>query len=115
VVLKHDFSCRQQEKVKELCLIASSQRKGNQSSGIMPPRRHRDLNPEMEEEMRRLRMRLDAMETTQRRAPDVGDVSEDESEEVEEEGVAEGEPAGRTTAKSCFENRSQRKNRSPDV
>jgi hypothetical protein len=30
-------------------------------------------------------MRLDAMETTQRRAPDVGDVSEAESEELEEE------------------------------
>jgi hypothetical protein len=45
----------------------------------------------MEEEMRRLRMRLDAMETTQRRAPDIGDVSEAESEEEAEgeENVAE--------------------------
>jgi hypothetical protein len=36
-------------------------------------------------------MRLDAMETTQRRAPDVGDVSEaeDEEEEEVEENVAE--------------------------
>jgi hypothetical protein len=50
----------------------------------MPPRRHR-ANAEMEEEMRRLRMRLDAMETTQRRAPDTGDVSEAESEEEEGE------------------------------
>jgi hypothetical protein len=37
-------------------------------------------------------MRLDAMETTQRREPDAGDVSEPESEEVEEEGAAEREP-----------------------
>ena len=36
--------------------------------------------------MRRLRMRLDDMETTQRRAPDVGDVSEAESEEESEGG-----------------------------
>jgi hypothetical protein len=35
-------------------------------------------------------MRLDAMETTQRRAPDIGDISEAESEEIEvEENVAE--------------------------
>ena len=38
-------------------------------------------------------MRLDSMETTQRRAPDVGDVNEYESEEVEGEGDAKGEPA----------------------
>jgi hypothetical protein len=57
----------------------------------MPPRRHRDRpveNPTMEEEMRRLCARLDAMETTQRRAPNVGDISEVESEEVEVEGAA---------------------------
>jgi hypothetical protein len=57
----------------------------------MPPRRHRDRpvpNPIMEEEMRQLHARLDAMETTQRRAPDVGDVNEDESEEMEVEGAA---------------------------
>jgi hypothetical protein len=41
----------------------------------------------MEEEMRQLRARLDAMETTQRRAPEAGDVSEDESENIEEEEV----------------------------
>jgi hypothetical protein len=35
-------------------------------SGIIPPKRRR-ANPKMEEEMRRLRMRLDAMETTQRK------------------------------------------------
>jgi hypothetical protein len=49
----------------------------------MSPRRHR-ANAEMEEEMRRLRMRLDTMETTQRKAPDAGDISEAESEEGEE-------------------------------
>jgi hypothetical protein len=37
-------------------------------------------------------MRLDAKEIAHRRAPDVGDVSEAESEEVEEEGTAEREP-----------------------
>jgi hypothetical protein len=42
-------------------------------------------NPSMEEEMRQLCARLDAMETTQRRAPDVGDISEAKSEDVEEE------------------------------
>jgi hypothetical protein len=52
----------------------------------MPPRRRR-ANAEMEEEMRRLRMRLDAMEKAQRRAPDTGDISEAESEE-EVEGEA---------------------------
>jgi hypothetical protein len=59
----------------------------------MPPRRRVDppvANRAMEREMRELRARLDAMETTQRRAPDVGDVSEAENEEVEvEEVVAE--------------------------
>ena len=40
-------------------------------------------NRVMEREMRELRARLDSMETTQRRAPDVGDVSEAEMEEVE--------------------------------
>jgi hypothetical protein len=44
----------------------------------------------MEREMRELCARLDAMETTQRRAPDAGDVSDAEIEEVEvEEVVAE--------------------------
>jgi hypothetical protein len=47
-------------------------------------------NRSMEREMRELRARMDAMETTQRRAPDVGDVSDAENEEVEvEEVVAE--------------------------
>jgi hypothetical protein len=55
----------------------------------MPPRSCR-TNADMEEEMRRLRMRLDTMETAQRRTPDVGDVSEAESEEAEvEENAAE--------------------------
>jgi hypothetical protein len=44
----------------------------------------------MEEEMRRIRMRLYAMETTHRRGPDSGDLSEYESEEEEvEENVVE--------------------------
>jgi hypothetical protein len=55
----------------------------------------------MGEEMRQLHARLDAMETTQRRAPEVGDISEDESEDVEAEEVA-GEQASRgVTAESC--------------
>jgi hypothetical protein len=59
----------------------------------MPPRRRVEPpveNRAMEREMRELCARLDAMETTQRRAPDVGDISEAENEEVEvEEAVAE--------------------------
>jgi hypothetical protein len=59
----------------------------------MPPRRRVEppiANRAMEREMRELRARMDAMETTQRRAPDAGDVSEAEIEEVEvEEVVAE--------------------------
>jgi hypothetical protein len=58
----------------------------------MPPRRRRDklvANSTMEEEMRKFRAILDAMETTQRREPDAGDVSEAESEEMEFEGDAE--------------------------
>jgi hypothetical protein len=52
----------------------------------MPPRRCVDppvANRAMEREMRELRARLDAMETTQRRAPDAGDVSEAEIENIE--------------------------------
>jgi hypothetical protein len=41
--------------------------------------------------------RLDAMETTQRREPDVGDISEAESEEMEVEGAAEED-----TAEECL-------------
>jgi hypothetical protein len=57
---------------------------------ILSPRRHKErpvVNVAMEEEMIQLRARLDAMETTQRRALDVGDVDEVESEDVEEEEV----------------------------
>jgi hypothetical protein len=44
----------------------------------------------MEREMRELRTRLDAMETTKRRTPDVGDIGDVENEEVEvEEAVVE--------------------------
>jgi hypothetical protein len=51
----------------------------------MPPRRRRErpiVNAAMGEEIGQLRARLDAMETTQRRSPKVGDVSEVESEDV---------------------------------
>jgi hypothetical protein len=44
----------------------------------------------MEEEMRKLRMRINVMETTQIRALDAGDISEAKREEIEvEENVAE--------------------------
>jgi hypothetical protein len=43
------------------------------------------VNAAMEEEMGQLHVRMDAMETTQRRAPKAGDVSEAESEDIEEE------------------------------
>jgi hypothetical protein len=49
-------------------------------------------DPAMEREMRELHARLDAMETTQRRTPDTGDISEAKSENeagAEEEVVAE--------------------------
>jgi len=55
---------------------------------IMSPRRHRErpvVNVAMEEEMRQFSGMLDAMETTQIRAPKVGDISEAESEDVEAE------------------------------
>jgi hypothetical protein len=59
----------------------------------MPPRRRAERpmpDPAVEREMRELRAHLDAMETTQRRAPDAGDISEAESEEGgNEEVVAE--------------------------
>jgi hypothetical protein len=41
----------------------------------------------MEREMREIRAILEAMEATHRRAPDVGDISDAESEEVEVEEV----------------------------
>jgi hypothetical protein len=51
----------------------------------MPPRRCDDppvANRSMEREIRSLCARLDVMETTKRRASDVGDLSEAEMEEV---------------------------------
>jgi hypothetical protein len=56
----------------------------------MLPRRRRE-NTDMEDEMRQLRMRLDTMETKQRRAPDTSDFNESESAEETEggENVAE--------------------------
>jgi hypothetical protein len=52
----------------------------------MPPRRCVDPpveNRAMERDMRELCARIDVMETTQRRAPNVGDISDVENEEVE--------------------------------
>jgi hypothetical protein len=57
----------------------------------MPPRRHAYPpveNRVVEREMRELRARLDAMETTQRRAPDAGDVNDVEKKELEVEEAA---------------------------
>jgi len=56
------------------------------SISTISPRKRIDppiANRVMEREMRELRARLDSMETTQRRARDIGDVSEAEMEEVE--------------------------------
>jgi hypothetical protein len=57
----------------------------------MSPRRCRErpvVNTAMGEEMRQICARLDAMETTQRRAADMGDIDESENEDVEVEEVA---------------------------
>ena len=56
----------------------------------MPPRRREGplANHFVEREMRELHARLETMEAAQRREPDVGDVIEEESEEVEVEDVA---------------------------
>jgi hypothetical protein len=56
----------------------------------MPPRRRVDpplSNRAMEREMREIRATLEVMEETQRREPDIGDISDVESEEVEVEEV----------------------------
>jgi hypothetical protein len=57
----------------------------------MPPRRRGEpplANRAVEREMRELRARMEAMEAAQRRAPDAGDISDAESEEVEVEEAA---------------------------
>jgi hypothetical protein len=55
----------------------------------MPPRRREVplANHVVEREMRELHTRLEIMEVTQRRTPDIGDISEVESEHVEVEEV----------------------------
>jgi hypothetical protein len=61
---------------------------------IMPLRRCVELpivNRVVEMEMRELCARLEAMEAVQRREPDVGDISEVESEETEFEEAAGGD------------------------
>jgi hypothetical protein len=60
--------------------------RGIKSVSTMPPRRHVEppvTNKAMERDMRELCARMDAMEIAQRRAPDAGDISEAENEEVE--------------------------------
>jgi hypothetical protein len=65
---------------------------------MSPRRREAPLaNHVVEREMLELRARLETMEATQRRAPDIGDVSEAESEEVEVE-----EAAGEYTVEECL-------------
>jgi hypothetical protein len=65
----------------------------------MPPRRQVSplANHVVEREMRELRAQLETMEATQRRAPDVGDVSDAKSEEVEVE-----EAAGEDATEECL-------------
>jgi hypothetical protein len=68
----------------------------------MPPRR-RDIpmpDPTVEREMHELRVRLDAMETTQRHTFDVGDFSKDEREN--EAGNEEEEVAVEDAADECL-------------
>jgi hypothetical protein len=67
----------------------------------MPPRRCVEppvANRVVEREMRELCARLEVMEAVQRRAPDVGDVSDAESEEIE----VEEEAAGEDAAEECL-------------
>jgi len=54
--------------------------------GTMPPRRCREqlaTNATMGEEMRKICVRIDAIDTVQRRAPNAYDISEAMSEEME--------------------------------
>jgi hypothetical protein len=59
-------------------------------------------NRAMEREMRELRGRLDAMETTQRRAPDAGDINDAENKEVEVEEAVEEDVANKCLLKAVF-------------
>jgi hypothetical protein len=64
---------------KVLCFCSREKRK--YFSAMPPRRRDRPMpDPAVEREMRELRARLDAMETTQRRTVNIGDISEAESE-----------------------------------
>jgi hypothetical protein len=65
----------------------------------MPPRRRQPplANRAVERDILELCTRLETMEETQRRAPDVGDVSDAESEEVEVE-----EATGEDVAEECL-------------
>jgi hypothetical protein len=72
------------------------------------------VNATMEEEMRQLSARLDAMEA-QRRVHEVGDVSEAESEHVEEEEVVGEKAAEERLLRVVFKLGTKEKNRSPNV
>jgi hypothetical protein len=65
--------------------------------------------------MRELRARLDAMETTQRRAPDVGDISDVESEEMEVEEVVAEDAAEEHLLKEVVKLGARAKDRHPNV
>jgi hypothetical protein len=70
-------------------------------------------DPAVEREMRELRARLDAMETTQRHTVDVGDISEAESENEaghKGEEVAVEDACRRMPIQGCCKDRCQRKN-----
>jgi hypothetical protein len=61
----------------------SERRKEEYFSAMSPRRRDKPMpmpDPAVEREMRELHARLDAMETTQRRTVDIGDISEADSE-----------------------------------
>jgi hypothetical protein len=82
------------------------------SANTMPPRRRVEppvVNIAMEREMRELRARLDAIETTQRRAPNAGDVSEVEIKEVELEEAVYKDAAKERLLKAVVKFRSREK------
>jgi hypothetical protein len=70
-------------KLRTSSLLSVAERTGEHFTAMPPRRRDRPMpmpDPAVEREMRELRVRLDAMETTQRHTIDTGDISEAESE-----------------------------------
>jgi hypothetical protein len=65
--------------------------------------------------MRELSARLDAMETTQRRAPDVGDVSDAERKEIEVEEAAGEDATKEHLLREWLSNWELEKDRHPNV